>query len=47
MNKPILSVKKLRVQYPIKSGVFFPKEISRITAVDDVSFDIFPGETFL
>ena len=46
MNKPILSVKKLRVQYPIKSGVFFPKEISRITAVDDVSFDIFPGETF-
>lgn len=42
---PVLRVESLKKYFPIRTGVF-----SRITgyvkAVDDVSFDIYPGETF-
>ena len=36
MSEPVLSVRNLRVEFPTRRGTF--------TAVDDVSFDIMPGE---
>jgi len=36
MSEPIISVRNLVVEFPLRRGLF--------TAVDDVSFDIMPGE---
>jgi len=36
MTEPIISVRNLVVEFPLRRGLF--------TAVDDVSFDIMPGE---
>ena len=41
---PILQVKNLCSWYPVKKG-FFVKATDFVKAVDDISFDIFPGET--
>ncbi|MBU2092012.1 MAG: ATP-binding cassette domain-containing protein, partial [Alphaproteobacteria bacterium] len=35
-NKPLLEVKNLRIEFPTRRGT--------LTAVDDISFDIMPGE---
>ncbi len=43
MADPILSVKNLKVHFPIKKG-FFKQTTLYVKAVDGVSFDIFPGE---
>ncbi|MEZ4883873.1 MAG: ABC transporter ATP-binding protein [Chitinophagales bacterium] len=43
-NKPILEVENLRTWFPAKKS-FFGKVLSWVKAVDDVSFDIYPGET--
>ena len=43
-NNPILEVKKLKKYFPITKG-FLRKKIGEIKAVDDVNFDLFPGET--
>jgi len=43
-QKPILRVKNMKVYFPIRKGVF-GKTTGIITAVDDVSFDVYPGET--
>jgi peptide/nickel transport system ATP-binding protein len=43
-QKPILQVKKLCTWYPIKKGLF-GKVNSYVKAVDDITFDVFPGET--
>jgi peptide/nickel transport system ATP-binding protein len=43
-QKPILEVKNLSVRFPIQKGVF-GKVTDYIHAVDDVSFDVYPGET--
>ena len=42
--KPLLEVRNLSVSYPIWGGVF-RRKVNEITAVDDVSFNIYPGET--
>ncbi|MEM9770858.1 MAG: ABC transporter ATP-binding protein [Cyanobacteria bacterium P01_D01_bin.73] len=42
-EKPLVQVKNLRVMFPIKGGFGLVKRYT--TAVKDVSFDVFPGET--
>ncbi|WP_316784826.1 ABC transporter ATP-binding protein [Pedobacter frigiditerrae] len=43
-QKPLLQVQNLCTWYPIKKGLF-GKTTSYVKAVDDISFDVFPGET--
>ena len=43
--KPLLQVENLVKHFPIKGGVF-RTTIGHVRAVDGVSFDIHPGETF-
>lgn len=45
MSEPILSVKNLKVHFPIKTGLPFFSKTSLVKAVDDVSFDLYKGET--
>jgi peptide/nickel transport system ATP-binding protein len=42
---PMLKVRGLKKYFPIKSKGFFSKQIGFIKAVDDVNFDLMPGET--
>ncbi|WP_018341979.1 ABC transporter ATP-binding protein [Cytophaga aurantiaca] len=42
--EPILKIKNLKTWFPIKKGLF-NKTIDHVKAVDDVSFDVYPGET--
>lgn len=44
MSEVLLQVKNLKKYFPINSG-FFGKVTNHVKAVDDVSFDIFKGET--
>jgi len=41
---PLLRVKNLKKYFPIRGGLF-SREVARVHAVDDVSFDILKGET--
>ena len=43
-KEPILQIKNLKTYFPITAGLF-GKVKDYIRAVDDVSFDLFPGET--
>jgi len=43
-QKPILSIEKLKTYFPIREGLF-SKVVDHVKAVDDVSFDVYPGET--
>ncbi|HEY0029378.1 MAG TPA: ABC transporter ATP-binding protein [Bacteroidia bacterium] len=43
-KEPILQIKNLKTYFPIKKGVF-GKATDFVKAVDDVSFDVYPGET--
>ena len=44
MAQPLLRVKKLKKDFPIRGGLF-SREVARVHAVDDISFEIQPGET--
>ena len=44
-REPVVSVRGLKKYFPIKSGVF-GRVTGHVKAVDGVSFDIYPGETF-
>jgi len=44
-QKPILQIKNLATWYPAKKN-FWGKTTSFVKAVDDVSFDVYKGETF-
>ena len=44
-QEPLLSVKNLKMYFPITKGIIFQKHVGDIKAVDDVSFDIKRGET--
>jgi len=43
--RPLLRVEHLVKEFPIKRGVIFQHQIGAVHAVEDVSFDIGPGET--
>jgi peptide/nickel transport system ATP-binding protein len=43
-KKPVLQIKNLKTYFPIKKGIF-GKVKEFVKAVDDVSFDVYPGET--
>ncbi|WP_316813815.1 ABC transporter ATP-binding protein [Pedobacter heparinus] len=43
-REPILQVKQLCTWYPINKGLF-GKTTAYVKAVDDITFDVFPGET--
>lgn len=40
-----LEVKNLSKYFPITRGIFFQKQVGKVHAVDDVSFNIYEGET--
>ena len=44
-DKPLLQVQNLKVYFPVKKG-FFKRTVGYVKAVDDVSFDIYAGETY-
>ncbi len=44
MSEALLRVRQLSKHFPIRGGVF-RRTVAEVHAVDDVSFDIFPGET--
>ena len=44
MPEPLLKVRNLKKYFPIRGGLF-SREVARVHAVDDVSFDVMPGET--
>src|SRR5918995_2220450 len=44
MAEPLLRVKNLKKYFPIRGGLF-SRQVARVHAVDDVSFEILPGET--
>lgn len=46
MTHPIVSVRNLRVHYPLSSGGFLRGKPQTVRAVDGVSFDILPGQIF-
>jgi oligopeptide/dipeptide ABC transporter ATP-binding protein len=41
----LLKVEHLRVLFPIKAGVIIDRKVGAVHAVDDVSFELRPGET--
>ncbi len=41
----LVDVKNLKMYFPVTEGVFIPKVVANVKAVDDVSFQIFRGET--
>jgi peptide/nickel transport system ATP-binding protein len=43
-QQPILSIRNLKTYFPLKSD-FFGKTKEWVKAVDDVTFDVYPGET--
>jgi peptide/nickel transport system ATP-binding protein len=44
LSEPLLQVKNLKTYYPSKRN-FWGKPVEYVKAVDDVSFDVYPGET--
>lgn len=44
-REPVLAVNGLKVHFPIRQGLLFQRQVGTVKAVDDVSFDVRPGET--
>ena len=44
VGKPLLSVRNLHKHFPIRAG-FFQRQVGAVRAVNDISLDVFPGET--
>jgi oligopeptide transport system ATP-binding protein len=41
----LLSVRNLKKHFPITSGIILQRQVGAVKAVDDVSFDVYKGET--
>jgi peptide/nickel transport system ATP-binding protein len=44
VGRPLLSVKNLHKHFSIRAG-FFQRQVGAVRAVNDISLDVFPGET--
>ncbi|MDQ3914570.1 MAG: ATP-binding cassette domain-containing protein [Actinomycetota bacterium] len=44
-GEPLVEVRNLTKRFPITKGIVFQREVARVHAVEDVSFQIYPGET--
>ena len=44
-GEALVKVENLTKQFPITRGIIFQKQIAAVHAVEDVSFEVFPGET--
>jgi ABC-type oligopeptide transport system ATPase subunit len=44
-HEPLLAVRNLKKYFPVKKGLLIDRTVDHVKAVDDVSFDIYPGET--
>ncbi|HVF53602.1 MAG TPA: oligopeptide/dipeptide ABC transporter ATP-binding protein [Actinomycetota bacterium] len=44
-GEPLVSLRNLTKYFPITKGIILQKEVARVHAVEDVTFDIYPGET--
>jgi len=44
-EEPLLRVESLVKHFPIKQGIVFKRTIGQVQAVDDVSFELYEGET--
>jgi peptide/nickel transport system ATP-binding protein len=44
-GEPLLRVEGLTKHFPISKGVLLSRQVGSVRAVEDVSFDIYPGET--
>ena len=42
---PLVSVRNLKKHFPIKSGLIVQRQVGAVKAVDDISFDVYNGET--
>lgn len=42
---PLVKVRRLKKHFPIRKGLGFNRKAGSVKAVDDISFDIHPGET--
>ena len=45
-GQALVSVEHLKQYFPIKGGIVVDREVAKVHAIDDVTFDIAPGETF-
>jgi oligopeptide transport system ATP-binding protein len=45
LDEPLLVVEGLKKYFPVKKGVLINRTVDHVKAVDDVSFEIYPGET--
>ena len=44
-GEPLLVVENLKKWFPIKKGILIDRTVDHVKAVDDVSFEIYPGKT--
>ena len=44
-DEVLVDVKDLKMYFPVTEGVFVPRVVAHVKAVDGVSFQIFKGET--
>jgi oligopeptide/dipeptide ABC transporter ATP-binding protein len=44
-QEPILEVRNLVKHFPVTRGIIFQRRIGTVSAVEDVSFELYPGET--
>ncbi len=42
---PLVSVRNLKKYFPITQGIILQRAVGNVHAVDDISFDVYPGET--
>ncbi|MGI9333076.1 MAG: ABC transporter ATP-binding protein [Gammaproteobacteria bacterium] len=45
MPDPLYTIRNLRVYFPIRKGILFQRTVGHVKAVDDLSLEIFEGET--